>query len=196
MWSWMACNILLPQAPVSFFDITPIGRILNRFSSDLYTVDDSLPFIMNILLAQLYGLLGTLVVTCYGLPWFTLLLPPLGVLYYVIQVCNGVCHPVGHYRDYYLDAISLTHWGRVTHICVGKLITIGSDNGLSPDRRQAIIWTNAGLLSIGPLRTYFSENSITMQQYSLRKMHVKMLSAKWRPSCLALNVLSQVIATH
>ena len=40
----------------------------------------------------------------------------------------------------------LTHWGRVTHICVSKLTTIGSDNGLSPDRRQAIIWTNAGTL--------------------------------------------------
>ena len=44
----------------------------------------------------------------------------------------------------------LTHWGRVTHICIGKLIIIGSDNGLSPDRRQAIIWANARLLSIGP----------------------------------------------
>ena len=83
----------------------------------------------------------------------------------------------------------LTHWGRVTHICVGKLIIIGSDNGLSPDRGQAIIWTNAELLSIGPLPTYFSENLIKMQQFSLKKMHVKMLSAKWRLSCLGLNVL-------
>ena len=40
----------------------------------------------------------------------------------------------------------LTHWGLVTHICVGKLISIGSDNGLSPGRRQAIIWTSAGIL--------------------------------------------------
>ena len=37
----------------------------------------------------------------------------------------------------------LTHWGRVTHICVGKQTTIDSDNGLQPERRQAIIWTNA-----------------------------------------------------
>ena len=51
----------------------------------------------------------------------------------------------------------LTHWGGVTHICVSKLITIVSDNGLSPGRRQAIIWTNAGILSIGPLGTNFSE---------------------------------------
>ena len=85
----------------------------------------------------------------------------------------------------------LTHWGRVTHICVGKLIIIGSDDGLSPDRRQAIIWTNAELLSAGPLRTYFSENLIEMQQFSLKKMHVKMSSAKWRLSCLGLNGLIQ-----
>ena len=43
----------------------------------------------------------------------------------------------------------LTHWGRVTHICVNILTIIGSDNGLSPGRRQAIIWTNAGILLIG-----------------------------------------------
>ena len=35
--------------------------------------------------------------------------------------------------------VELTHWGRVTHICVGKQTIIGSDNGLSPGRRQAII---------------------------------------------------------
>ena len=58
---------------------------------------------------------------------------------------------------------SLTHWGRVTHICVGKLIIIGSDNGLSPERRQAIIWPNAGILLIGPLGTNFSEIFIEIQ---------------------------------
>ena len=45
----------------------------------------------------------------------------------------------------------------MTHICVGKLTIIGSDNGLLPDRRQAIIWNNAGILSIGPLGTNLSE---------------------------------------
>ena len=51
----------------------------------------------------------------------------------------------------------LTHWGRVTHICVNELTIIGSDNGLSPCRRQAIIWTNARILLIGPLGTNLSE---------------------------------------
>ena len=49
-----------------------------------------------------------------------------------------------------LTGDELTHWGRVTHICVGNLTIIGSDNGLSPGRRQAIILTNAGILLIGP----------------------------------------------
>ena len=84
----------------------------------------------------------------------------------------------------------LTHWGRVTHKCVGKLNTIGWDNGLSPGRRQAIISTNAGILLIGPSGTDFSEILIRIQTFSFKKMHLKMSSAKCRPSCLGLNVLT------
>ena len=72
----------------------------------------------------------------------------------------------------------LTHWCRVRHICVGKLTIIGSDNGLSPERRQAIIWTNAGILLIGPLGTNFSEILIEIQTFSLKKIRLKMSSAK------------------
>ena len=75
------------------------------------------------------------------------------------------------------------------HICVSKLTIIGSDNGLSPDRRQAIIWTNAGLLLIGPLGTNFSEILIEILAFLFKKMHLIMLSAKGRPFCLSLNVL-------
>ena len=63
----------------------------------------------------------------------------------------------------------LTHWGRVTHICVSKLTIIGSDNGLSPGRCQAIIWTNAGILLIGPLGTKFNEISIKIHTFHSRK---------------------------
>ncbi|XP_077460374.1 ATP-binding cassette sub-family C member 10 isoform X2 [Stigmatopora argus] len=73
------------KATVSFFDTTPLGRILNRFSSDVYSVDDSLPFILNILLANVFALLGTLAVTSAALPWSLLALPPLGLLYFSTQ---------------------------------------------------------------------------------------------------------------
>ena len=75
-------------------------------------------------------------------------------------------------------ARQLTHWGRVTHICVSKLTIICSDNGLSPDRCQAIIWTNAGLLLIGPLGTNFSEILIEILTFSFKTMHLKLSSAK------------------
>ena len=83
----------------------------------------------------------------------------------------------------------LTHSGRVTHISISKLIIIGSDNGLSPGWCQAIIWTNAGILSIGPLRTNFSEISIEIHIFSLKKMYLKMSLGNWQPSCPGLNVL-------
>ena len=82
-----------------------------------------------------------------------------------------------------------TRWGRVTHICVGNLTIIGADNGLSPGRRQAIIWNNAGILLNGPWGTNFCEILIGIQTFSFKKMHLKMSSAKWRRLCLGLNVL-------
>ena len=84
----------------------------------------------------------------------------------------------------------LAHWGRVTHICVSNITTIGSDNGLSPGRRQAIIRTKAGILLIEPLGTNFNGISIEMLIFSLKKIDFKMSSGKWRPFCLGLNVLT------
>ena len=87
---------------------------------------------------------------------------------------------------------TLTHWGRVTHISVSKLATIGSDNGLSPDRRHAIIWTNAGILLIGPLGINFSEILSEIHTFAFKKMRLKMSSGKLRPFCLGLNVLIEM----
>ena len=83
----------------------------------------------------------------------------------------------------------LTHWGRMTHIYIGKLIIIGLDNGLSPGRRQALIWTNAGILLIRPLGTNFSEILIRIHTMSFKKMHSKMsvcemASILSRPQCV------------
>ena len=103
-------------------------------------------------------------------PWFVML-GSLGILWFLLLT-------------------PLTHWGRVMHICVSKLTIIGSDNGLSRGRRQAIIWTSAGILLIGSLGTNISEILIRIQTFSFKKMLLKMSSAKWRPFCLGLNVLT------
>ena len=83
----------------------------------------------------------------------------------------------------------LTHWGRLTHICVSKLTIIGSDNGLSPGRREAIIRTNAGIALMRPLRTNFNDILIAICRFSFKEIHFKMWSGKWRPFCLRFNGL-------
>ena len=91
-----------------------------------------------------------------------------------------------------VSKLFLTHWGWVTHICVSNLTIIGSDKGLLPGRRQAIFWTNAGILLIGPMGTNFSEILIQIRIFSFKKMHFKLSSAKWHSFCLGLNLLNKL----
>ena len=115
-------------------------------------------------------------------------------------VCSYVAHYIGHTLlcaciEWDMSCVlwiwyALTQWGWVTHFCISKLTSIGSDNGLSPGRRQAIIWTNAGILVIGPLGTNLSEILIKIHTFWFKKMHLKMLSRKRQPFCLSLNVLN------
>ena len=83
----------------------------------------------------------------------------------------------------------LTHWGRVTHICVTYLTIIVSDNGLSPSRHQAIIWTNDGILLIRPLGTNFSEilieiHKISIQENAFENIVCEMTAILSRPQCV------------
>ena len=96
-------------------------------------------------------------------------------------------------QNFFPGTKELTHWGRVTHICVGNLTIIGWDNVLSPGRRQAIIWTNAVILLIGPLETNVSEILIKIKTFSFKKMRSKVSSGKRRPSCLGLNELNNSV---
>ena len=80
-----------------------------------------------------------------------------------------------------LEGLSLTHWGRVSNLTI-----IGSYDGLALGKREAIIWTNAGILLIGPLGTNFSEIVIEMHTFPFKKMHGKMLSVNCGHFVLAL----------
>ena len=115
-----------------------------------------------------------------------------GTSHYLNQWCPSLLMHI--YAS--LGLSELTHWGQVTHICIDNLAIICPDNGLSPGQHQAIIWTNAGILLIGPWGTNFSEISIGIQTFSFKKMHLNMSSAKWRPFCLGLNVLKMLASYH
>ena len=76
----------------------------------------------------------------------------------------------------------------MTHICVSKPTTIGSDNGLSPGRRQAIIWSNAGILLIGTEGRNLSEILIEIHIFSLKNAFEnivwEMAAILSRPQCV------------
>ena len=86
----------------------------------------------------------------------------------------------------------LTHWGRVTHICVSKIIIIGSDNGLSPGRRQTINWNNARILLIGLSGTNFSEILIEIHTFSSKTCIWKCLLEKFGHFVSASMVLATI----
>lgn len=72
------------RAPMSFFDTTPIGRITNRFSKDMYTVDEQLLATMRSYLATLFSVFSTIIVVSVVSPYFTLCLIPM-IIFYRLQ---------------------------------------------------------------------------------------------------------------
>jgi len=74
------------RAPLTFFEMTPAGRILNRFSRDIETVDTMLPELIDQWLGSAFDVLATVVILLYSTPIFIALAVPLAVLYYFAQV--------------------------------------------------------------------------------------------------------------
>ncbi|XP_059046551.1 multidrug resistance-associated protein 1 isoform X3 [Achroia grisella] len=76
-------NVL--KAPLQFFEVTPVGRILSRFSKDIDVVDTSLPWQCSDVIFCTFEVLGTLFVISYSTPIFLAMIVPIGVVYYIIQ---------------------------------------------------------------------------------------------------------------
>jgi ATP-binding cassette, subfamily C (CFTR/MRP), member 1 len=73
------------RLPMSFFDTTPLGRIMNRFSKDVDMVDNTLPMTIRMWLMMLFNVLAVFVVITYSTPWFAVVIVPLAIFYYFIQ---------------------------------------------------------------------------------------------------------------
>ena len=73
------------RSPMSFFDTTPLGRILNRFSKDIDVIDVTIPMILRSLISQLLNVLGTVVIICYANPLFVAVIVPIAIVYYLVQ---------------------------------------------------------------------------------------------------------------
>ena len=139
------------------------------------------PSIIAIIFVTFYGCLF-----CMTYPYLYEIL--FDVLLLIYKTCDWVVGGVGW------GETGVGGWGMFINSlrprCISNLTIIGSDNGLSPVRRQAIIWTNAGMLLIGPLGTNFSEILIKIHTFPFKKMHLKMSFGRCRPFCLGLNELT------
>ena len=137
--------------------------------------------------------ISTLAQTWYTNTWYVTSYTPGHHEWIWMKTSPGITnHLLVDYKlhiDGFVSSISLTHRGLVTHICVSNLTIIGSDNGLSPGRRQAVFWSNDGILLNGTIGTIFSELLIKILIFLFKKVHLKVSSAKWRPFCLGLSVL-------
>ncbi|XP_011343424.1 multidrug resistance-associated protein 1 isoform X3 [Ooceraea biroi] len=71
--------------PMSFFDKTPTGRILSRLGKDIDVIDNVLPVILRAWINCLLSVIATLVVISYSTPIFTVVIIPIGAIYYFIQ---------------------------------------------------------------------------------------------------------------
>ena len=111
--------------------------------------------------------------------------------YAVVDVWKWVSHFIPHFTGHVIThpCWDLNHCGRMTHICISKLIIIGSDNGLSPNRRQAIVRTKAGLLLIdNTFQCNWNWNSNVFIHENVFENVVWKVAAIWsRPQCVELN---------
>ena len=107
----MLKNIL--RSPMSFFDTTPLGRVLNRFSKDIYTIDEVIPTSIRIFLYTLFRIISALFVIMIATPTFAIIIIPLGVFYLMVQVTwiTGISDSV--YRA--LSLMSITFSSSYTH---------------------------------------------------------------------------------
>ena len=71
--------------PMAFFDTTPSGRIINRFSRDTETIDIVLPGIIIQFLGCITSIVTTLAIVCVATGWFTVALPPILFVYISVQ---------------------------------------------------------------------------------------------------------------
>lgn len=84
-------NLLLNKlhSPQSFYDTTPIGRIINRFSKDIYVIDEALPSTVLMLLGTVFVSLSTMIVIISSTPIFLVVILPLAFIYVFVQVLGG-----------------------------------------------------------------------------------------------------------
>lgn len=81
-------NVL--RSPMSFFERTPSGNLVNRFSKELDTVDSMIPQVIKMFMGSLFSVIGACIIILLATPIAAIIIPPLGLIYFFVQVRGGV----------------------------------------------------------------------------------------------------------
>ena len=81
-------NVL--RSPMSFFERTPSGNLVNRFSKELDTVDSMIPQVIKMFMGSLFNVIGACAIILLATPIAAIIIPPLGLIYFFVQVRGGV----------------------------------------------------------------------------------------------------------
>ncbi|XP_042169666.1 multidrug resistance-associated protein 1, partial [Oncorhynchus tshawytscha] len=79
----MLYNVL--RSPMSFFERTPSGNLVNRFSKETDTIDSIIPSIIKMFMGSMFNVVGSCVVILIATPLVAIIIPPLGILYFFVQ---------------------------------------------------------------------------------------------------------------
>ncbi|KAG9322481.1 hypothetical protein KVV02_003156 [Mortierella alpina] len=146
------------RLPMSFFDTTPIGRIVNRFSSDCFSIDEHLPWKFMDLTYLVVSVSITMVMISVTTPIFIALIPILAVVYYLIQ-------------DYYLWATRSLK--RINSTSLSPLYQHFDEtlNGVATIRAMAV---QQQFIQENTKRTDYHSNAFTAYKYSDRWVELRL----------------------
>lgn len=80
-------NVL--RCPMRFFERTPSGNLVNRFSKEIDTVDSTLPQVIKMFMGSLFNVVGACIIILLATPIAAVVIPPLGLVYFFVQVRRG-----------------------------------------------------------------------------------------------------------
>lgn len=170
------------HSPMTFFDTTPIGRIVNRFAKDIDVIDQTLPGTFRSWLICLLQVLSTFFVICYSFPSFLALLIPMGIIYYLVQrifiiTTRQLKRLESNTRSPIFSHFNETLSGSATiraYECTNRFIS-SSDQLI--DRNSSIIYTNVIANRWLSIRLEFFGNLITAVAAAFSVYHKDIIGA-------------------
>ncbi|KAF9905615.1 Multidrug resistance-associated protein 1 [Linnemannia zychae] len=157
------------RLPMSFYDTTPLGRILNRFSGDLYSIDEHLPWKFLDLGYLTTAVLSTLLVVLFSTPAFIFVVPFIAAGFYIIQ-------------DYYLWATRSLK--RFDSVSISPIYQHFDEtlNGVSTIRAMSV---QQRFIDENAKRTNFNANAYTGYSYGNRWVDLRL---QWLSASVILSI--------